>query len=269
MERAVELGKKSVTEPDRDSPAPKVGVVIAKDGESLVEAYRGEDGDGRHAEYIALERLADADLRGATVYTTLEACPKRNHPKIPCAKRLVERGVGTVYIGAFDPDPAIHRRGWEMLDLADVSLKEFHRDLREEIEQDGSEFFNAFRQKEADRGTARFDWTQNGGAFRVRTSGGDFNTCWSGMSANGIYAIDNPNKVVLAKGARDFASIDDPSAFRFDNHTVPVRVGEIAIFRQANEAAFLMVCLKSVRAGPERGHDFHEAVIEFELRVQP
>jgi diaminohydroxyphosphoribosylaminopyrimidine deaminase/5-amino-6-(5-phosphoribosylamino)uracil reductase len=269
MERAVELGKKSIAEPGRDRPAPKVGVVIAKDGESLVEVYRGEDGDGHHAEYIALERLADADLRGATVYTTLEPCAARNHPKIPCAQRLVERGVGTVYIGAFDPDPAIYRRGWEMLDRADVALKDFHRDLREEIERDSAEFFNAFRLKQADRGEARFDWNQNGGAFLVRTSKGDFNTRWTGRGADAIYAVDNPNNVVLAKGARDFASIDDPSAFRFDNHTVPVRVGEIAVFRQANEAAYLLVRLKSVRAGPERGHDFHEAVIEFELRVLP
>jgi len=269
MERAVELGKKSIAEPGRDRPAPKVGVVIAKDGESMAEAYRGEDGDGHHAEYVALESLADADLRAATVYTTLEPCAARNHPKIPCAQRLIEREVGTVYIGAFDPDPAIYRRGWEMLGRAGMVLKDFPRDLREEIERDNAEFFNAFRQKHADCGEARFDWTQNDGTFLVRTSMGDFNTGWSGRSADSLYAVDNPNKVVLAKGARNFASIDDPSAFRFDSHAVPVRVGDIAIFRQANEATDLLVRLKSVKAGPERGHDFHEAVIEFELRSAP
>ena len=267
MERAVRLGKQSVVEPDRERPAPKVGVVIAQAGEILAEAYRGQDGVGRHAEYIALERVADEDLRGATVYTTLEPCAQRNHPKVPCAKRLAEREVGVVFIGAFDPDPVIHRRGWEMLDRAGVALKDFPRDLRDEIGRDSAEFFDQFRVQQGDSGEARFDWTQNGGSFLIQTSKGDFETRWSGMSANGIYAIDDPNKVVLAKGARSFASIDDPSAFRFDSHTVPVKVGEIAIFRQPDDAAFLLVRLRSVKAGPERGNEFHEAIIEFELRA--
>src|SRR4051812_38536418 len=75
---------------------PKVGVVVVKDNDILAKSYRGE-APGNHAEYFALEeKLRNDTLAGATVYTTLEPCTTRNHPKIPCARRLVDRKVARV-----------------------------------------------------------------------------------------------------------------------------------------------------------------------------
>jgi len=103
---AIEEARKSVPEND-DRPHPLVGAVVVKDGKVLATAYRGE-AEGNHAEYITLEKkLDDAALVGATVYTTLEPCTTQNHPKIPCADRLIERKVARVVIGMLDPNPNI------------------------------------------------------------------------------------------------------------------------------------------------------------------
>ena len=83
---ALAEARKSILE---DDGKPMVGVAVAKDGNLLAVAHRGEI-PKNHAEYVALElKLRDAVLAGASVYTTLEPCTKRNHPKIPCAERDV------------------------------------------------------------------------------------------------------------------------------------------------------------------------------------
>ena len=109
MEMAIEEARKSTGEDGRSHP--KVGAVVVKDGRVLAKAHRGEF-LGCHAEYIALEKkLVDQSLAGSTVYTTLEPCTSRNHPKIPCASRLIERKVARVVIGILDPNPKISGRG--------------------------------------------------------------------------------------------------------------------------------------------------------------
>ena len=65
-----------------DRVHPKVGAVIVKDGRVLSTAHRGEP-IGNHAEFVALEKkLSDEAVAGATVFTTLEPCTTRTHPKI-------------------------------------------------------------------------------------------------------------------------------------------------------------------------------------------
>ncbi len=134
MRHAVDLGKQSPSEPGKITP--KVGAVIVRDGQLLVEAFRGETGKGRHAEYCALEKVPDMDLRGATVYTTLEPCSRRTPGKTPCADHLIKRQVSTVFIGMYDPDPRIYGEGWQKLQSAGIALRDFDQALRKEIRVD-------------------------------------------------------------------------------------------------------------------------------------
>ena len=53
MEKAVEEARKCQSEDGRANP--KVGAVVVKDGKELVAAYRGEQREGEHAEFTALE----------------------------------------------------------------------------------------------------------------------------------------------------------------------------------------------------------------------
>jgi pyrimidine deaminase RibD-like protein len=139
MELAVEEARKS--KPEDDKPHPKVGVVVVKNGDVLATAYRGELGKGDHGEFTALEKkLPDATVAGATVYTTLEPCTTRNHPKLPCAARLIERKVKRVVIGMHDPNRTVYGRGWVMLQEAGILTADFEPDLKAEIKELNREF---------------------------------------------------------------------------------------------------------------------------------
>ncbi len=136
---AIDEARKSVPEED-NRPHPKVGAVVVKSGKMLSTAHRGERPEN-HAEYIALEKkLADEAVAGATVYTTLEPCTTRNHPKIPCAERLIERRVVRVVIGMLDPDDRISGRGQRRLRKAGIVTDFFPHDLMTEVEELNREF---------------------------------------------------------------------------------------------------------------------------------
>jgi pyrimidine deaminase RibD-like protein len=142
---AIEEALKSVPEDDR--PHPKVGAIVVKNGRVLSKAHRGES-PKCHAEYIALEqKLSDDLVAGATVYTTLEPCTTRKHPKIPCAQRLVDRKVARVVIGMLDPNPEIRGLGEQLLNEAGIEIQLFPRELRAQVEDMNREFIRAQKQK--------------------------------------------------------------------------------------------------------------------------
>jgi pyrimidine deaminase RibD-like protein len=136
---AIAEARKSVSEQD-GRPHPLVGAVVVKNGTVLSTAHRGEE-SGNHAEYLALEKkLSDAAVSGATVYTTLEPCTTRSHPKIPCAARIIDRKVARVVIGMLDPDPRITGRGQRALRSANIITDFFPHELMTEVEELNREF---------------------------------------------------------------------------------------------------------------------------------
>jgi pyrimidine deaminase RibD-like protein/NTP pyrophosphatase (non-canonical NTP hydrolase) len=144
IRRAIEEARKS--KPEDSRVHPKVGVAVVKDGKLLATAFRGEIA-GNHAEYIAVDKkLHDKPLAGATVYTTLEPCTTRNHPKIPCAQRLVDRKVSRVVIGMLDPDRRISGSGQRTLRGAGVATDFFPADLMNEVEDLNRDFLRAHSQ---------------------------------------------------------------------------------------------------------------------------
>ena len=144
MVEAISEAAKSKAEDGRAHP--KVGVVVVQDGVILARAHRGEIEAGDHGEYTALEKkLSTQSVAGATVYTTLEPCTTRNHPKVPCVERLIERRVSRVVIGILDPNQHICGRGLRRLREAGIDVDLFPSDLMARVEEQNREFIRAKR----------------------------------------------------------------------------------------------------------------------------
>ena len=125
--------------------------MVVKDGEILATGYRGETGEGRHAEFCALKKINDdvdrVDLRGCTVYTTLEPCSKRNSPnKTACATRLINAKVARVVYGLADKDDSVY--GHVSLSEANIEVDFFPRDLVQELVVLNKEWSGTRRQPE-------------------------------------------------------------------------------------------------------------------------
>jgi pyrimidine deaminase RibD-like protein len=139
MRLAIREARRSIAEDA--TPHPYVGVVVVRDNEVLATACRGDRGLGDHAEFGVLEKkLPSEKLSGCTIYTTLEPCTTRNHPKVPCADRLIERRVGRVVIGMLDPDQRITGRGILRLRRAGIAVDLFPPGLMAELEELNRDF---------------------------------------------------------------------------------------------------------------------------------
>jgi diaminohydroxyphosphoribosylaminopyrimidine deaminase/5-amino-6-(5-phosphoribosylamino)uracil reductase len=102
------------------SPNPRVGCVIVKDGRVIGEGHTQPAGQA-HAEVQALNDAAcrGEDVRGATVYVTLEPCSHYGRTP-PCADALVRAGVARVVAAIADPNPLVAGRGMEKLRAAGI-----------------------------------------------------------------------------------------------------------------------------------------------------
>ncbi len=116
------------------SPNPMVGCVIIRCGAGdsgdrdsggdvvLGQGWHARYG-GAHAEVMALEdaRAQGHDVRGATMYVTLEPCS--HHGKtLPCAPVVVSSGVSRVVVATQDVNPSVAGRGLQVLRDAGVTV---------------------------------------------------------------------------------------------------------------------------------------------------
>jgi pyrimidine deaminase RibD-like protein len=196
MQMAIEEARKSVPEDKRVHP--KVGVVVVKDGKVLASAHRGEIPEG-HAEFIALEKkLAEVSLAGATVYTTLEPCTSRNHPKVPCAIRLTERKVGRVVIGMLDPDDRISGRGQRALRKTGIATELFPNDLMAEVEELNREFLRDRESRKIERNGGQHAppefYNFNGSLGPISLSGIQHSVQGPWMDVWGLVTVVNPTQ---------------------------------------------------------------------------
>lgn len=210
-----------------------------------------EKSDKRHAEYVLLEKkLKGKDLSGCTLVTTLEPCVNTSQP---CCALIRDRKIARVFIGLYDPNPAVHRQGWQFLDRPGCELRDFTPLLREELATLNSSFLKKFRESQVGATSALFDFTQNGGRYDISPS---IKTKWTRCGDDSIYAVDYGHNVALAQYADQFDKIDDPSAYEFAHHCVRATLNQILIFRCENHSSYALVQIMGVHDStrdPSRG----------------
>ncbi len=120
MSRALVLAARALYDA---APNPRVGCVIVREGRVIGEGWTQAPGSN-HAE---IEALLDArrnghDVRGATVYVSLEPCSHFGRTP-PCATALIEAHVSRVIAAVEDPNPLVAGGGLEMLRSAGVDVR--------------------------------------------------------------------------------------------------------------------------------------------------
>lgn len=154
MQLAIDVMNKSINEPRPDGKVPpKVGAVLLFPNGRVETAYRGELREGDHAEYTLIERkLANENLEGCVLFTTLEPCVVRNPPKVPCCRRTTNARIKKVFVGIEDKDPTVDGKGIKHLEKHGVEVKMFHREFQRLIEDENKVFFKQAleRKKEAE-----------------------------------------------------------------------------------------------------------------------
>lgn len=122
-EEYMQLALDTIVElPSFVSPNPRVGCVIVKDNQIIGQGSTRPPG-GNHAEIEALEdaQRKGHDVKGATVYVTLEPCAHQGRTG-PCADALIKAGVARVVAAMTDPDPRVSGEGFTRLIAAGVDV---------------------------------------------------------------------------------------------------------------------------------------------------
>ncbi len=102
-------------------PNPRVGCVLAIDGELISEGFH-EFAGGPHAEIVALTAAGDR-AAGSTAYVTLEPCAHTGRTG-PCADALITAGVSRVVFACRDPFDQVNGRGIARLRAAGIEVTE-------------------------------------------------------------------------------------------------------------------------------------------------
>jgi len=110
LARAIELARRGV---GAVSPNPVVGAVIVKDDVVVGEGWHEEYG-GPHAEVNAINAAGQADLRGATLYVSLEPCCHHGQQP-PCTDAILAAGISRVVVASDDPTEKASGRGLGIL----------------------------------------------------------------------------------------------------------------------------------------------------------
>ena len=248
-----DLMEMAMEEHGKSTEFPRVGCVIAKDGVILSTGHRGER-KGIHAERCAIEKLMPEELKGATLFTTLEPCVKvKPDQKIgSCTDLIINSGITETVIGVLDPNGEIYSRGYEKLIKNKIIVKFFHRNQRAIIDEDTFKY--GLVDEIVGGGTRWIAVVNSGNILKVKFSKTDSRTItlrWSSLQFDHgcVDLLSDNGAVRKASGAADFGDISDPMVFRFQSHYARMKMGDIAIVQPPESTFCVLIKLLNMDPG--------------------
>ncbi len=123
LRRAIALSRRC--EPSQTSYC--VGALLLTRSGDLYEGFTHETQAANHAEEEAIHKAlsAEVDLKGATLYTSMEPCSQRKSKPGSCSQLIIEHGIGKVVYAAAEPDLFVQADGVGMLARAGVEVVQF------------------------------------------------------------------------------------------------------------------------------------------------
>lgn len=120
MARALEVSHNS---PPRDS-CYRVGAVIKSVKGELFEGYTLETSPTHHAEQAAIHKalLAGVDLKGATIYASMEPCSQRSSEPESCSQLIIRYGFHRALFALYEPSHFVECHGAENMRRAGVEV---------------------------------------------------------------------------------------------------------------------------------------------------
>ncbi|APT75826.1 riboflavin deaminase [Marinitoga sp. 1137] len=214
MQLAINEAKKGI---GKVNPNPLVGAIIVKNGKIISKGYHEYYG-GRHAEVVAIEnaKKRNIDLKGATMYVTLEPCSHFGKTP-PCANRLVKEGFKEVYIGMLDPNPMVNGNGIKILKEHGIKVK--YNILESEIKK-LNEIFITYITKKRPFIALKFAMTMDGFIASEK-----FDSKWisNNMSRNFVHKLRNYYSSILI-GANTLIKDNPKLTCRIKNGRNPIRI---------------------------------------------
>ena len=102
-------------------PNPAVGAIIVKDGKVIGRGWT-QAGGRPHAEAVALAQAGD-EVRGATMYVSLEPCAHKSTRGPSCSSILADARPARLIAGLRDPDPRTSGTGIKLLRDAGIDAE--------------------------------------------------------------------------------------------------------------------------------------------------
>ena len=108
------------------APNPMVGAVLVDaNGTVLAEGWHERYGEG-HAEVNCFKKIQNSkfkiqNFKDCTLFVSLEPCSHYGKTP-PCAKLIIEKGVGRVVVGMLDPNPLVAGKGVQLLRDAGIEV---------------------------------------------------------------------------------------------------------------------------------------------------
>ncbi len=123
---------------------PLVGCVIVKDKKIIATGYHKKYG-GDHAEIEAIKKVKDKNLlENASLFVTIEPCCHYGKTP-PCTTAIIENRIKQVYVGIYDPNPLVYKKGVALLKKKGIKVEVGF--LEEEIRKQNEVYFKYIREK--------------------------------------------------------------------------------------------------------------------------